>query len=494
MPEHFKIALIRGLIIAVIVLPVILLFLRRGPRNWFKRLVSGCTILLLVLVCAAWVILFLLHQNLVELEWRGGYVPVVTWKKTKTDLAALERSRLQQTNLAPVTNATVNANWPGFRGPHQNGEYDERPIITNWPEAGLRLLWRQACGGGYSSFAMMGTRAFTLEQRRDSEVLVAYDILSGRELWTNAWPAKFSEYHSDEGPRSTPACNEGNVYALGATGEFRCLNATNGAVVWAKNIMTENKAALPDYGLAASPLIVDEKIILQPDAYHGKSVVCYDKHDGKPLWSALDMPMGYATPMLVTLGGERQVIVCGRPDIVGLRLDDGAERWRVNWAIVNHERPITQPLMLGTNRLMLTAAYMTGSGTYEINRTGDKFDTRELWRNKSLQAKFASAVLYQGFIYGLNEDILVCVDAETGERKWKDGRYGYGQLLLASGHLIVLCADGNLALVKATPDQLSELAKFPALHGKSWNAPAIGDGYLLLRNGAEMACYEISPH
>jgi outer membrane protein assembly factor BamB len=136
---------------------------------------------------------------------------------------------------------------------------------------------------------------------------------------------------------------------------------------------------------------------------------------------------------------------------------------------------------------------MTGSAAFEVDRVNDAFEAKELWKNKNLKAKFASAVFYQGYIYGLDEDILVCLDAKTGERKWKDGRYGYGQILLADGHLIVLCANGDLALVKATPDQWTELARFPALKGKTWNAPAIADGRLLIRNGAEMACYQISP-
>ena len=131
----------------------------------------------------------------------------------------------------------------------------------------------------------------------------------------------------------------------------------NGSVIWATNIMTQNNAQLPDYGLASSPEIIGDKIILQPDAYHGNSVMCYDKHTGKVLWHALDLPMGYATPMVVTLGGEQQVIVCGRPWIIGLRLEDGAERWRYPWHIINNERPITQPLQLSSNVFMVTAAY-----------------------------------------------------------------------------------------------------------------------------------------
>jgi outer membrane protein assembly factor BamB len=339
---------------------------------------------------------------------------------------------------------------------------------------------------------MVDGRAFTIEQRREDEVVVAYDVATGRELWTNGWPAKFSEYHSDEGPRTTPTYDDGDLYVLGSTGEFRALDAATGSVIWAKNIVEENKAALPDYGLVASPLIVDEKIILQPDAYKGKSVICYNKRDGKVVWSALDLPMGYASPILVTLGGERQVIVCGRPYAIGLRLEDGAERWRFLWHIINNERPITQPMELGNNRFMLTAAYLTGCAAFEVNRNGDNYQTRELWRNHSLKAKFASAVLWQGFIYGLDEDILVCLDAQTGERKWKDGRYGYGQILLASGHLIIQCANGDLALVQATPERWVEKARIPALNGKTWNVPAIAGGRLLVRNGAEMACFDIS--
>jgi outer membrane protein assembly factor BamB len=115
-----------------------------------------------------------------------------------------------------------------------------------------------------------------------------------------------------------------------------------------------------------------------------------------------------------------------------------------------------------------------------------------LWRNKNLKSKFASSVVWQGYIYGLDEDILVCLDAKTGERKWKDGRYGYGQLLMAGGYLVVVCANGDLALVKADPERWIELARVSALHGKTWNYPAISGGRLLLRNGAEMACYEIA--
>ncbi len=491
MPDHFRIHLLYNLFAGLFLLPIALVLLRRGPRTRLMRLLRVASATLLGFVCASFLILLLIRFAGLELEWRGGYVPALTWNKTKPDFTALARSRSQQpSTAATLASASRHSDyWTGFRGPRRDGIYDEQPILTNWPAAGLRELWHQPCGGGYSSFAIADGRAFTLEQRRSSEVLAAYDVETGRELWTNAWDACFTEYHSDEGPRGTPTYDDGKVYAMGATGEFRALDAVTGAIVWAKNIAADNGGSLPDYGLASSPLIVDDKIILQPDI----SVVCYNKHDGKRIWKSLDSQMGYASPILMTICGERQVVVCGRPYTYGLRLEDGAERWRSLWHIINNERPITQPAVLASNRFFLSAAYMTGCAAFEVNRTNDTFTAHELWRNRSLKTKFASSVVWQGYVYGFDEDILVCLDAQTGERKWKDGRYGYGQLLLASGHLVVQCADGSLALLKATPESWQEVARFPALHGKTWNVPAISGGRLLVRNGAEMACYDLSP-
>ena len=127
----------------------------------------------------------------------------------------------------------------------------------------------------------------------------------------------------------------------------------------------------------------------------------------------------------------------------------------------------------------------------EVSRTGPGFSARTVWKNKVMKNKFASSVFWQGHLYGLDEDILTCLDAESGERKWKQGRYGYGQLLLASGHLVVLSGEGELALVRAVPEKCEEIARFQAIHGKTWNVPAIAEGRLLVRNALEMACFEL---
>jgi outer membrane protein assembly factor BamB len=240
-------------------------------------------------------------------------------------------------------------------------------------------------------------------------------------------------------------------------------------------------------------LVIEDKLIVLTGAGHGQSVMCYDKRDGRPLWSVLDDVMGYSSPTLVTLAGQRQVVISARSRTVGLDPEDGKLLWEYPWHVLTDQLPIAQPVVLSSNRFMLSAGYFTGCAAVEIFPTNSGFAARTVWKNKNLKNKFTSSIFWQGNVYGLDEDILTCVDAVTGERRWKDGRYGHGQSLLASGHLIILTSEGELALVRATPQAHEELARFPAITGKTWNYPAIAGGRLLVRNAVEMACFEISP-
>ena len=151
----------------------------------------------------------------------------------------------------------------------------------------------------------------------------------------------------------------------------------------------------------------------------------------------------------------------------------------------------SQPVILPGNRVFLSSGYGHGAVMIEVTRSDPKWSVREVWRNIRMKNQFSTSLVHDGYIYGLDEAILACLDASTGEVKWKGGRYGYGQVILASGHLIVLTESGELALVRATPEGHREVVKFPAIEGKTWNHPVINDGYLLIRNGAEMAAFDL---
>jgi outer membrane protein assembly factor BamB len=216
--------------------------------------------------------------------------------------------------VAPGTGSTttaspVSAPWPDFRGPRRDGNYEAAPIRTAWPDAGLPRLWRQPIGLGYASFVAAGGRAFTIEQRRGQEVVSAYAIDTGRELWTHAWEAEFRESMGGDGPRATPTYHNGRIYALGATGELRSLDAATGALIWRRNILADNDASNLQWGMSAAPLVVDDKVVVLPGGPRATSVVAYDVTTGAPVWRALDDRQAYASPMLVTLGGVRQILI-----------------------------------------------------------------------------------------------------------------------------------------------------------------------------------------
>jgi outer membrane protein assembly factor BamB len=381
--------------------------------------------------------------------------------------------------------------WTNFRGPNRDGRYEEAPILTNWPSTGLQRLWKQPCGGGYASFVIADGKAFTIEQRRNKETVAAYDAATGKQVWINDWEALFSESLGGDGPRATPTYDEGKIYALGAAGELRCLLAETGRQVWRVNILEDNGATNLTWGMAAAPLIVDGKVIVLPGGSGGKSVVAYDKLTGKPVWKALDDRQSYTAPMVVTLGGKRQLIVVSARRVMGLTVEDGTLLWDYPWT-TEYDINASQPLMLGDNRFFISAAYDHGAAVVELTPSGTGLTAKTVWQNNRMKNKFTSSVLYDGYIYGLDESILACIDPRSGDLKWKGGRYGYGQVVLASGHLIVLTESGEVVLVKATPERHQEVAKFPAIDGKTWNHPALAGGRLFVRNEAEMAAFRIA--
>lgn len=454
----------------------------------------------------------------------GSVVLFISWRRgneKEAHYAALEQHRAQQAassneqtaaqSNAPQQSASPTAQaaaaqpgnttetaaahasrnyWTNFRGPNRDGFYDEMPVLTKWPSQGLPLIWKAPIGLGYASFTIADGRAYTIEQRRQREMVAAYDINTGRELWTQGWNAAYTDSTGD-GPRTTPTWDEGRLYALGATGELRCIDAKSGAVIWGKNILTDNQASNLQWAMAASPLIVDDKVIVLPGGSGGKAVVAYNKLTGAPVWKSQGDQAAYVSPMLVTLAGRRQILVEMASRVFGLAPEDGSLLWSQSWD-TDMGINVSQPIIVDKNRFFISSGYGKGAALVEVTGSGKSFAARTIWENITMKNKFNSSVLHEGFVYGLDEGILSCLDVNTGARKWKGGRYGYGQVILASGHLIVLSDTGELALVKASPSEYSEVARFAALEGKTWNYPAIAGGRLFVRNDNQMAVYNIA--
>lgn len=473
---------------------------------------------------------YLVRLGVLHMEFSGaGWKPMFSLRDPKADQDALEKHRAQMAASAPAppalpagatatpaeptvspaaeraapavaggdaTPPAVRAYWSDFRGPNRDGVYTEAALLTAWPPDGLKPLWRQPIGGGYASFVVAGGVAFTIEQRRGDEVVAAYDLRSGRELWTHGWQAFFQEGMGGDGPRATPTWHEGKLYALGATGEFRCLDAATGKLLWSKNILHDNGASNIMWGMANSPLVVDDKVIVTPGGSGGRSVVAYNKLTGERIWSSLDDHAAYTSPMVVQLLGERQLVVVTASRMAGLRVETGELLWDFPWTTM-YEINSAQPIVVDDQHVFISAGYDHGSALVKIEKSERGYTATREWENRNLKNRFNSSVLYDGHIYGFDESIFACIDARRGERKWKGGRYGYGQALLVPGkagtpaRIIVITESGDLVLVDPSPSELKEVVRFSAIEGKTWNHPALAEGVLLVRNAREMAAFDL---
>lgn len=516
-PWHRRVPLVLAVILLLPPLGLILLWLRSGTPILARALGS------LAALGLTGAYLFLFFGLRVEVDGTGKY-PIVSFHDPERHYDALVQSRieqspppavpefvppskpaaresLRQSGQASTAQAALAVSapdsgppsfWKDFRGPHRDGVYSEMEIRTSWPREGPPLLWKQPVGGGYASFAVAGGRAFTIEQRRHQEVVTAYDVQTGQELWAHAWDAEFRESMGGDGPRSTPIWDNGHVYALGAAGHLVCLEAETGSPVWSFNMLEQNGASNLTWGMAASPLIVDDKVIVLPGGRNGRSVVAYDKRTGDRVWNSLDDQQAYTAPMLVTLAEKRQILVVSANRAMGLEVENGRLLWEYPWK-TSYGINSAQPIVVGPNRFFISAGYGHGAAVVEVTQRGGGYEATTVWENLNMKNKFNSSVLHEGHVYGLDEGILACVNVETGARAWKGGRYGYGQLILASGHLIVLTESGELVLVRATPERHQEVARFSALSGKTWNHPALDGGILLVRNTTQMAAFNLRP-
>ena len=385
--------------------------------------------------------------------------------------------------------------WPQFRGPARDGILRGVRIRRDWDVNPPQELWRHPVGLGWSSFAVVGRRAFTQEQRRDEEVVVCYDVQTGEQLWVHSDTVRFLSVMGGDGPRATPTVFDRRLYALGATGLLNCLDPLTGARLWQRNILDDAETENRHWGMAGSPLVVDNLIIVNPGGLkQGKSVIAYDRVTGNVVWAAGQRQSSYVAPRLESIGGTPQILIYGNDPLAGHDPATGKELWSFPW-VNSTSNNAAQPILVDRNLVFVSSGYGRGSALIEVKQDGPRWSAKKTrWKtNSRFRLKFNGGVLKAGHVYGLNEGILACFDLETGKHKWKRGRYSFGQVLLIDDVLLVSSETGEIALVEATPKAYHEIARFQAIEGKTWNHPVVTRGLLLIRNGQEAACYDLRP-
>ncbi len=386
---------------------------------------------------------------------------------------------------AVPASAKTEAGWPGFRGPERDGISRGVRIETNWSASPPVELWRRPIGPGWSSFAVRGDLLYTQEQRGDDEVVTCYNATTGEPVWTHRDAARFFEANAGAGPRGTPTLSDGRVYTLGATGILNALDADNGAVVWSRNAASDTSTKVPDWGFSSSPLVVDDVVIV---AVAGQ-LVAYDLATGDPRWFGPAGGDGYSSPHLMTIDGVAQILLLSEAGATSVAPSDGTVLWEHPWL----GGPIVQPALTADGDILISASATSGTRRIAVAHSPGGWSVEERWTSAGLKPYFNDFVVHQGHAFGFDGRIIACIDLANGTRKWKGGRYGSGQLVLLpdQGLLLVLSEEGELALVGAAADQFRELARVPAIEGKTWNHPVLAGDRLLVRNGQEMAAFRL---
>ena len=389
---------------------------------------------------------------------------------------------------APIASADAAVRWAGFRGAGRNGIVRGVRIDTDWSTAPPILKWRRPIGPGWASFAVKGDVLFTQEQRGAEEIVSAYRVSTGDPVWRHRDRGRLADPMGGPGPRSTPTLDADRLYTFGSTGILNALDASTGAVAWSRNAATELRVTIPTWGFSSSPLIVDDLVIVAV----GGTLAAYTLATGEPRWTGPAGGDSYSSPQLETLDGVPQIILASAAGTTGVTPSSGKALWTHAWDSRLPIMPIVQPAWLGDGTVLIGESSL-GVRRLAPARRGTEWTVDERWLSNRLKPYFNDFVVHRGHAYGFDGAILAAIDLADGTRAWKGGRYGQGQLVLLPDQdlLLVLSEDGELALVKAAPEGYTEVARVPALTGKTWNHPVLVGDVLLVRNGEEMAAFQL---
>jgi outer membrane protein assembly factor BamB len=453
--------------------------------NWRIRVSILGTVLALLFLCPA-----LLRIRGVT----GDLLPVLEWRWQRPARSAIElhgKSDTRQPTPPPFATTVKQArDYPQFLGPLRNATVDGLVLARDWIKQPPEQIWRRPIGPAWSGFSISGSYAITQEQVGESEMVVCYDLMSGNILWSHADNARYHTTIAGEGPRTTPTIVSERVYTLGATGILNCLELATGKRIWSKNIILENQSDQPDWGLSGSPLVLENLVVVSAGGLRQRSLVSYSASTGDFVWGSGTDAAGYSSPCLATIADVPQILIFNANGMAAHEVQGGKILWEYPWP-AGHPH-VAVPVILPHDRVLISSGYGTGSELVQLQKAADgKFSTSRIWKTLNLKAKFTNVIYRDGYIYGLDDGILVCIDAANGSRKWKEGRYGHGQIILADDLLLVMSEKGDMVLVEPVPEEHREITRFSALEGKTWNPPALAGEYLLIRNDKEAACYRL---
>ena len=383
--------------------------------------------------------------------------------------------------------------WPGWRGPERDGTVPAAQAPATWPEA-FAPAWRVEIGEGYSSPVVSGGRVFVHSRRGDLEIVTAFDLESGGQLWQHDYHARFVQNTivptALPGPFATPAVDGGRVFTLGAGGILSSWDAASGDLVWRNDYSASVHVSGLFCGTAASPLVDRGRLIVQVGSDPGGGrVLGLDPATGAEIWAWRGVGPGYASPILIEVDGHRQLVTLTESSIVGLDAADGTPLWSAPFTDEWHENIMT-PVWTGAH--LVVSGPRRGTHAFTIHRRERGWDVAPAWSNPGLTMYMTSPVLADGIVYGhasTRAGQFVALEAATGTVRWSsEGREGeFASALLAGDDLLLLTGDAELLVVEPTPAAFAVLHHYDVADGVTWTVPVpLPDG-LLVRDATGLA-------
>lgn len=399
--------------------------------------------------------------------------------------------------------------WPQYHGPTADGTTTEA-IARPWTSSGPKQAWKTASPNGFSSFAVAGGKAYTIEGRStegvSQEVLTARDAVNGKELWSA--PLGVANYghgggndgtadnKGGDGPRSTPTVIGNTVVTLNAELALQAFDTTNGKQLWTRDLMKEHSGPNIQWRNAASPL-ADGGLIFVAGGGQGESLMAVNPKDGAVVWKAFNEKITHATPVPATIQGQRQIIFFVQSGLLSVEPKTGKELWRYNFPF--RVSTAASPVVF-QDIVYCSAGYGVGAGAVRVTKTGDAWKAEELYRvsgNKPLANHWSTPIVKDGHMYGMfqfkeyGKGPVKCVEIATGTVKWEQEGFGPGNVILAGDKVLALSDKGELVLIEASPTAYKELARADILDGKCWTTPVLANGRVYARSTKEAVCVEV---